>query len=346
MKLGLALGYGGAARYSLPVERVKRAEALGYHSVWTAETYGADAISPLAFLAAHTKTIKLGTAIAQVDARTPANLAMSAQTIDALAGRGRMIVGIGASGPQIAEGWYGRPWGKPNPKLRDTVAIMKKIFRREGPVSHEGKEISLPYTGEGSIGLGKPLKSILHTNPDLPIYLGTDTPLNVRMTAELADGWLCMHFVPGDMKRFRPLLEEGFARRTDGMNFDRFEVRGSIANVVITDNVQEAFEALKPHVALFVGGMGSKGKNFHKDTMVNRGYGEAADRIQELYLAGHKREAEDAVPDEYLDQESLIGPPERIRERWSAWRDSGLTGVTFRKMSDEAIELMASVGRE
>src|SRR5690606_33695 len=154
-------------------------------SVWTAETYGADAITPLAFIAAHTKKIRLGTSIAQIDARTPANLAMCAQTIDDLAGRGRMIVGIGVSGPQIVEGWYGRPWGKPNTRIRDTVAIMRKIWRREAPVSHAGKEIALPYTGEGSIGLGKPLKTILHPNPNIPIHIGTETPLNVRMTGEI-----------------------------------------------------------------------------------------------------------------------------------------------------------------
>ncbi|ACG78952.1 5,10-methylenetetrahydromethanopterin reductase [Phenylobacterium zucineum HLK1] len=345
MKLGLAIGYGDKPNYTPPVERVQLAERLGFHSVWTAETYGADAMTPLAYLAAHTKRIKLGTGIAQLDARTPANLAMCAQTIDALAGGGRMIVGIGASGPQIVEGWYGRPWGKPNPRLRDTAAILKKIFRREGPVSHEGKEISLPYQGEGGIGLGKPLKGILHSG-DIPVYLGTDTPLNVRMTAEVADGWLAMHFVPGDLKRYRPLLEEGFARRTDGMTLDRFEIRGAIANVVIADDVKAALQPLKAHVALFVGGMGAKEKNFHKETMVNRGYGEAAERIQELFLAGRKEEAAAAVPDDYLDEESLVGPPERIRERWAAWRDSGLTGITFRKMTDEAIELIAKIARE
>jgi alkanesulfonate monooxygenase SsuD/methylene tetrahydromethanopterin reductase-like flavin-dependent oxidoreductase (luciferase family) len=192
------------------------------------------------------------------------------------------------------------------------------------------------------VGLGKPLKSILHSR-DIPIYLGTDTPLNVRMTAEVADGWLAMHFIPGHMPRYRPLLEEGFAKRTDGMTFEKFEIRGAIANVVIDNDVKAAFQPLKAHAALFVGGMGAKEKNFHKETMINRGYAEAAERIQELYLAGRKAEAEAAVPDEYVDEESLVGPPERIRERWKPWRDSGLTGVTFRKMSDEAIELIAKV---
>ena len=189
MKLGLSIGYSGAAM-DLPVERILRAEKLGYDSVWTAEAYGSDAITPLAYLAAITRRIKLRTAIMQVSARTPANAAMCAGTIDALAGGGRFIAGLGVSGPQIVEGWYGRPWGSPYYWLKDYVAIMRKVWRREEGLTHDGRQISLPYEGEGALGVGKPLKSILHMNPDIPVYIGSGNEQTVRLTGEIADGWL------------------------------------------------------------------------------------------------------------------------------------------------------------
>ncbi|MBV1688934.1 LLM class F420-dependent oxidoreductase [Novosphingobium sp. G106] len=341
MKLALGLGYSGA-RMALPVDLVIRAERLGFDSVWASETYGSDAITPLAYLAAKTHRIRLGTGIAQLAARTPANLAMCAQTIDALAGAGRMIIGLGMSGPQIVEGWYGMPWGKPNYRMRDYVAIMRAIWGREGPVSHQGKEISLPYMGPGSSGLGKPLKSILHGNPNIPVYLGTQTPLNIRMTAEVADGWLPMGFVPSDMPRYRPLLEEGLARRKDGKAMADFDIHGSVG-VRITDDVAAALKELKPGVALYVGGMGAQEKNFHREAMIERGYPEAAMRIQELFLSGRKEEAADAVPDEYVDMSALVGPPDRIRERWKAWADSGLTALTLNRANEDVVELIAKI---
>src|SRR6266849_11122377 len=211
MKLGLAIGY-SRAHVDIPVKLVQRAEELGYESVWTAEAYGSDAVTPLAFLAAHTSRIKLGTGIMQLAARTPANAAMSAATVDAMAGGGRFIVGLGVSGPQIVEGWYGQPWGKPYWRIRDYVAIMRKIFERKEPVAHAGREISLPYIGPGALGVGKPLMTILHMNPRLPIWLGTGTEANVKLTAEIADGWLPLGFVPRLMPMLRPWLEEGFRR--------------------------------------------------------------------------------------------------------------------------------------
>lgn len=342
MKLGLSLGY-GEAKYTLPIELIQKAESLGYDSVWTAETYGADAFTPLAYVAALTKRMRLGTGIAQLAARTPANLAMMAQTIDALAGGDRMVIGLGVSGPQIVEGWYGQPWGKPNLRIRDTVAIVKSILKREGPVSHEGKEISLPYTGPGATGLGKPLKSIVHGNPNIPILLGTTTPLNIRMTGEIADGWIGMHLAPDSYRtHYKPLLEEGIARRNDGKKISDLEIRTSLS-VKIESDVQAALDAMKPSIALFVGGMGAKEKNFHKDLMVERGYGEAADRIQELYLSGHKDEATAAVPDQYIDDEYLIGPPDRIRERWQPWRDSEIDTLCIMSPTDDVIDLMARI---
>ncbi len=340
MKLGIMLGYSGP-KLQIPLERVQRAEALGYDSVWTAEAYGSDAITPLAWLAAHTERIRLGTAVIQLAGRTPAMAAMQIGTLDALA-PGRVICGIGVSGPQIVEGWYGQPWGKPYWRIRDYVQIMKKIFRREEPVSHDGREISLPFTGEGSMGIGKPLRSILHMNPEIPIFLGTGTDTNVRLTAEVADGWMPLNFVPGTLDEYRPVIEEGFRRAGGNKGWDDFEIQ-TMTNVFLTDDVKSALQVPKPHVALYVGGMGHKNKNFHNDMMVRRGYGEAAARIQELYLAGKKAEAAEAVPDEYIDEGALLGPKDRIRERYRLWESSGVTGLTLTGADGDALELMADL---
>lgn len=343
MKLGLSIGY-SRAQLDIPVKLVQRAEELGYDSVWTAEAYGSDAVTPLAYLAALTKRIKLGTGIMQLAARTPANAAMSAATVDAMAGGGRFIAGLGVSGPQIVEGWYGEPWGKPYYRMKDYVAIMRKIFRREGPVTHDGKEYSLPYTGPGSMGIGKPLKSILHMNPDIPIYLATGNESTVKLTAEIADGWLPMGFMPGAMDEYRPWLEEGFRRAGNGKTMKDFAITASV-HVEVENDVKAALARLKPEVALYVGGMGHKDKNFHNDIMVRRGFGDAAKRIQELYLAHAKDEAIAAVPDEWVDMKSLVGPPARIRERYRAWEDCGADTISVRSRQPEAIEVMAQAAR-
>jgi F420-dependent oxidoreductase-like protein len=311
---------------------VQLAEALGYDSVWTAEAYGSDAVTPLAYLAGKTQSIKLGTAIMQLSGRTPANCAMCAATVDALAGGGRFIAGIGVSGPQIVEGWYGQPWGKPYWRIKDYVTIMRKIFEREAPVVHEGREISLPFKGEGAMGVGKPLRSILHMNPKIPIYLGTGNEATVKLTGEIADGWLPLGFVPGSLGEYLPWLEEGFARAGNGKSLKNFEIQASV-HVEVLDDVKSALDKLKPEVALYVGGMGHRDKNYHKDMMIRRGYGDAAARIQELYLAGRKAEATAAVPDEWVDRKSLVGPPARIKQRYKAWEDSGATSLTVRSRS-------------
>ncbi len=343
MKLGLSIGY-SRAHLDIPVKLIQRAEELGYDSVWTAEAYGSDAVTPLAYLAALTKRIKLGTGIMQLAARTPANAAMSAATVDAMAGGGRFIAGLGVSGPQIVEGWYGEPWGKPYYRMKDYVAIMRKIFRREGPVSHDGKEYTLPYTGPGAMGIGKPLKSILHMNPDIPIYLATGNESTVKLTAEIADGWLPMGFMPGAMDEYRPWLEEGFRRAGNGKSMKDFAITASV-HVEVENDVKAALARLKPEVALYVGGMGHKTKNFHNDIMVRRGFGDAAKRIQELYLAHRKDEAIAAVPDEWVDMKSLVGPPARIRERYRAWEDCGADTISVRSRQPEAIEVMAQAAR-
>ena len=347
MKLGLALGYSGADM-RLPIEQIQSAEALGYDSIWTAEAYGSDAFSPLAYAAALTKRIRLGTGVIQLAARTPANAAMTAATIDALAGHDRVIVGIGVSGPQIVEGWYGQPWGRPNPRIRDYVAIIRKILAREAPVTHDGTEISLPYDGPGSSGLAKPLRSILHMNPRIPIWLGTGTEANVKLTAEIADGWLPLGLTPHNADLFVPWIEEGFrraeAKTGQPKGWSDFEVQAS-CTVELTDDVGGALRKMKPNVALYVGGMGHRTLNFHKMSMIRRGYGEEAERIQELYMAGRKAEAMEEVPDDFLDEQSLVGPPARIRERYRAWADSYITGVTVNSDQPDALELMAELAR-
>jgi F420-dependent oxidoreductase-like protein len=342
MKLGLSIGY-SRAHLDVPVDLVQRAEALGYDSVWTAEAYGSDAVTPLAFLAAKTRRIKLGTGVMQLAARTPANAAMSAATVDALAGGGRFIAGLGVSGPQIVEGWYGQPWGKPYWRVRDYVEIMRKIFARAAPVAHAGREISLPYAGPGAMGVGKPLRSILHMNPNIPIYLGTGNEAMVKLTAEIADGWLPLGFVPGALPEYRPWLEEGFRRAAGGKGFANFEIQASV-HVEVNDDVKAALAKLKPEVALYVGGMGHRDKNFHKDMMIRRGYADAAERIQELFLAHRKQEAAAAVPDEWVDAKSLVGPPDRIKQRYGAWEESGATGLLVRG-DRAAVEVMAQAAK-
>jgi F420-dependent oxidoreductase-like protein len=341
MKLGIHINYSGA-KMDLPLEQILLAERAGFDSLFTGEAYGSEAFVPLAYVAASTKRIRLGTGIAQLAARTPANLAMVAQTLDALAGEGRVIVGLGVSGPQVVEGWYGQPWGRPADRLRDYVAILKKIWRREAPLVHDGVEIQLPYTGPGAAGLGKPLKSILHGNPNIPVLLGTSTPGNIRLTGEIADGWLSMHTTPETLPTRLTSLGEGVAKRTDGKVLKDLEIVGNVG-LVVTDDVKGQFDKMRPTIALYVGGMGAKDQNYHKQSMVDRGFGDAADRIQELYLAGRKEEAAAAVPDEYLDGGVLIGPRARIRERFAAWRDAGFTMLLMNIPSEEEMKLIVEI---
>jgi F420-dependent oxidoreductase-like protein len=343
MKLAYRLEMYRSAQLSVPVDMVIRAEALGYHSVWSAEAYGADALSPLAYLAARTDRIRLGTGIAQVAARPPATLAMHAMTIDALAGGGRVIIGLGVSGPQIVEGWYGQPWGRPNTRLRDYIAITRKVLDREAPVSHEGDEISLPYRGPGALGQGKPLKSILHPAARVPIWLASGAPLNTSLCAELCDGWLPMGLGPDGVAGYDEPLSQGFSRRQDGRRPDDFEVFGSLS-VRITDDVRGALDGMRPITAMYVGGMGSETHNFHRDAMARRGFPDEADRIGELWRAGRKEEAMAAVPEAYLEQNSLLGSPERIRGRWEqGFAPPGVTGMIVGTDQAEALDLMAEL---
>ena len=349
IKLGLRLDLYRAARLEVPVDLVRRAEALGFHSVWTAEAYGTDALSPLAYLAAVTDRIKLGTAVVQLAARPPATLAMHAMTIDALAGGGRVIAGVGVSGPQIVEGWYGQPWGSPNARLRDYVAILRKVLDRKEPVSHEGPEMSLPYRGPGALGQGKPLKSILHPAGRVEVWIASGGPLNTRLTAEVADGWLPMGLPPEGVAAYRAELEAGWAARADGpgdgpggrpAGFEIF----SGCQVELTDDVKGRLDAMRPLTAMYVGGMGSESHNYHRDAMARRGFPEEAARIGELWRAGRREEAQAAIPYEYLEQGTLLGSPDRIRRRWEEGVvPAGVTGLILGVTRPEALELMAEL---
>jgi len=339
MKLGLALSWANP-KVEIPVKRVQLAERLGFDSVWTAEIYGQDAITPLAYLAGQTERIRFGTAVIQAAARTPSATALAMATLDQLAGGNRVIIGVGLSGPQIVEGWYGQPWGKPNARLRDYVTIMRKVLKRESPVEHDGPEIPLPYQGPGSSGLGKPLKSVLHTNPDIPIYLGTGQAANVKLTAELADGWLPMGYNPDTAPIYKDWIEEGLAR--GGRKQEDFKIQAG-CQVILTDDVKAALQSLKPFIGFYVGGMGAKSKNFHKEMMIRRGFPEAAERIQELFLAGKRAEAFEAVPDEYVDQGALIGPKARIQEKFQTWQELGVDGLTLHTEQEDALEVMADL---
>ena len=344
MKLGLGLDLYRGAQLQVPIEKIRKAEALGFHSVWTAEAYGCDALSPLAYLAALTTRIKLGTAVVQLAARPPATLAMHAMTIDALAGGGRVIIGVGVSGPQIVEGWYGQPWGKPNARLRDYLTIVRKVLDRKEPVSHDGPEIQLPFRGLGSIGQGKALKSILHPSPGIELWMASGGPRNTALAAELCDGWLPMGFGAKGMDVHGDALRKGIAKRTDGRTLGQFEIFTGFS-VEITDDVRAAIDAKKPLTGMYVGGMGSETHNYHREAMARRGFPEAAARIHELWLAGKKQEAIAAVPDEYIEAGAFMGTPERIRARFasSGLMESGATGLILRCDTDDELELAADL---
>jgi F420-dependent oxidoreductase-like protein len=339
MRLGLNLGYWGAS----PADNValaQEADRLGFHSVWTAEAYGSDAVSPLVWLAAKTEKIKVGTGIMQMTARVPAMTAMTAVTIDLLT-EGRMLLGIGASGPQVVEGWHGVPYGKPVTRAREYVEIIRKIWKREAPLEHHGEHYDIP-TKDGS-GLGKPLKLIIHPLRDnIPIYLAAIGPKNVALAAEIADGWLPIFFAPERMDVYREWLDEGFARSTATKNLSNFDIAPTVT-IEMGDDVTACRNKIKPHLALYIGGMGAREKNFYFNLACRYGYEEAAHRIQDFYLAGKKMEAVMAVPDELVDEVALCGPRERIAERLAAWQNCGITTLICGTSDINALRTMAEL---
>ncbi len=339
MRLGLSLGHSGPV-FSLNLPLVQEAERLGFYSVWTAEAYGSDAVTPLAWIAARTERIRVGTAIMQMAARTPAMTAMTATTLDQLSG-GRFLLGLGVSGPQVVEGWHGVPFGKPLARTREYVAIVRAIWAREKPLEFKGEYYQIPHAGPGATGLGKPLKSILHSRPDIPIYLAAIGPKNVALAAELADGWLPVYFSPDRTGVFRESLAVGFAR-ADTKSSTSFDVAPTVA-VVVGDDVAACRNAVKARLALYIGGMGARGKNFYNDLACRYGYEAEAARVQELYLAGRKDEAVAAVPDRLVDEVALCGPEERIRERLGAWNAAGVTTLICATKQIEALRVMAEL---
>ena len=323
----------------LPMEMIRAADRLGYFAVWTAEAYGSDAVTPLAWIGAQTQHIHLGTAIMQIPARTPAMTAMTAITLDQLSG-GRMLLGLGLSGPQVVEGWHGQPYGKPLPKTREYVEIVRAIFAREKPLAHSGHYYQIPYTGPDATGLGKPLKSIVHGRADLPIYLAAIGPKNVELAAEIADGWLPMFFAPSHYDAvFKPVVEAGFAK-TKGKDYGRFDIAPTVF-VVLGDDVDACRAAVKPFLALYVGGMGAKGKNFYYDLVCRYGFEEAAEQVQTLYLGGRKEEAAAAIPDALVDEVALCGPETRIAAGLERWQAGSITTLTLNTFDPHAVELMA-----
>ncbi len=271
------------------------AERLGYYAIWMAESYGSDAVTPLAWLGALTSTIHMGTAILQMPARTPAMTAMTAMTLDQLSG-GRMLLGLGVSGPQVVEGWHGRPYGKPLARTREYVSILRQIFTREDRLRHGGTQYQIPYQGKGATGLGKPLKSILHGRADLPIYLAAIGPKNVQLTAEIADGWLPFFLSPHHFDAvYREAIEAGFAKASGGKGWKNFDISATVP-VVVGDNVEASRNQIKPLLALYVGGMGTKEKIFYYNLACRYGYEDAANQIQDHFLAGNKGAAMPPCP--------------------------------------------------
>ena len=341
MRLGLMLGYAGAT-VDLPVALVQMAEELGYTAVWTAEAYGSDAVTPLAWIGALTRRILLGTAILQMPARTPAMTAMTAMTLDQLSG-GRVLLGLGLSGPQVVEGWHGQPYGKPLERTREYVAILRAIFARREPLVHQGHHYRIPYQGPDATGLGKPLRSILHGRPDLPIYLAAIGPKNVALAAEIADGWLPILFAPEHYEKvFAPSVEAGRARAAAAGRPATFEIAPTVP-VVLGEDVDACRAAVKPFIALYVGGMGAPGKNFYYDLVCRYGYEAAAATIQSLYLQGKRAEAAAAVPDALVDAVALCGPRARIAERLVLWRAGPATLLNLNVQDAATLRVMAEL---
>jgi F420-dependent oxidoreductase-like protein len=327
LKLGLNTGFWASrAPAALTLEAIKEAERLGFDSIWTSEAYGCDVLTPLAWWGSQTENVRLGTSIMQISARRPTAAAMAAMTMDHLSG-GRFILGLGVSGPQVVEGWYGEPFAQPLARTREYVSIVRDAIARREPVSSEGPHYPLPVNGrDGITGLGKPLKTTLHPLRErIPIFLGAEGPKNIAQTAEIADGWLALFYSPHHHDElYRPYLQEGFARREEPP--DDFEIAVS-TDFIVHDDVEQAADMIRPRLALYFGGMGARSMNFHQEVAVRMGYGAEARKIQELFLDGKKDQAAAAVPTKLVEQLSLIGPPDKIRHDLEAWRDAGVTSL-------------------
>ena len=344
MRLGLMLGYAGR-KIELPVELVQEADRLGVYAVWTAEAYGSDAVTPLTWLGALTENIKLGTAIMQMPGRTPANSAMTAMTLNQLSNN-RFLMGLGLSGPQVVEGWHGQSYAKPLTRSREYIEIVRRIFAREDRLAFAGKLYQIPYMGEDATGLGKPLKSTLAPSPNIPIYLAAIGPKNVQLTAEIADGWLPIFFSPQKYDEiYKPHIDAGFAKAGNDKSIVDFDIAPTVS-VVINDNLDICYNMLRPLLALYIGGMGAKGKNFYTDLAGRYGYEAEAAEIQELYLSGDKGAAMAKVPAGLIDEVALVGPRARIKERLSLWLDSPVTTMNMTVFDIDTLRTMVELVAE
>lgn len=342
MLLGLQLGYWGAQPPEGIGELVEEAEACGFDAVFAAEAWGSDAFTPLAWWGPRTSRVRLGTSIVQLSGRTPASCAMHALTLDHLSG-GRVVLGLGVSGPQVVEGWYGRPFGKPLARTREYVDVIRQVLARAAPVSNDGPHYPLPYTGEGSVGLGKPLKPIVHPlRADVPVWMGAEGPKNVALAAEIADGWLPIYFSPRVAPMYDEWLDEGFARPGARRTRETFEIAATV-QLVVTDDKPATYDAIRPFLALYIGGMGAKEQNFHKTLFERMGYKEVADEIQQLFLEGRKEQAAALVPDELVEEVTIVGNADEVRAGVKRWEDAGVTMLVLTLRTPEEVRQVSEV---
>ncbi|MDP3968123.1 MAG: LLM class F420-dependent oxidoreductase [Nocardioides sp.] len=346
MKLGLQLGYWGAQPPRGVDELVAAAEDAGFDAIFTAEAWGSDAFTPLAWWGRETSRVRLGTSIVQMSGRTPTSIAMHVLTLDHLSG-GRVVLGMGVSGPQVVEGWYGQPFSKPLARTREVVDIIRQVLAREAPVTSEGPHHPLPYAGPGAVGLGKPLKPIVHPlRADVPIWLGAEGPKNVAQTAEIADGWIPIFYTPSSAGMYQPWLDEGFARPGARRTRADFEIAAT-CHLQVTDDdgpaKQAVIDAMKPYVSLYMGGMGAKDQNFHKQVFERMGYAELAAQVQELYLSGDKDRATALIPDELVDDMHIIGTAGAVRERVAQWEETGVTTLLLSCRSADEVRQVAEL---
>ncbi len=346
LQLGLMLGYSGR-HIDIDYEQIKQAEALGFDSVWTAESWGSDAVSPLAWIGPQTSKIRLGTSIMQMPGRTPANTAMTALTMQQLSG-GRFVLGLGTSGPQVVEGWHGKPWHKPLTMTREYISIVKNIFAREGKLEFSGEFFDIPYKGENSKGIGKPLKTMIHPTEPIPIHLGSMSAKGQEIAGELCDGLHLTCMIPEKPEVILDNVKRGFAKRTDGKKWEDFEIITSSPLVILEpgeslDSAQGKMYGVKSGLALYIGGMGTKKKNFYKEYFARAGFEEESNNIQDLFLSGKQDEAVTAVTDEMVRTINLVGTKEEITERFQLWKESPLTTMLISAQQPEAIELLAEL---
>jgi F420-dependent oxidoreductase-like protein len=342
MRLGLQLGYWGAGMPPNAAEMVTAADEAGFDAVFTAESWGSDVFTPLAWWGAATTRVRLGTAVAQLSARAPTAAAMAALTLDHLSG-GRAILGLGVSGPQVVEGWYGTPFGKPLARTREYVSIVRQVLAREAPVTNDGPHYPLPFTGPGADGLGRPLRPITHPlRADLPVWLGAEGPKNVALAAEIADGWLAVYFSATLADQYNAWLDEGFARPGARRSRADFEIAAN-ASVAVTDDPTAEYDRHRPVIALYAGGMGAAEKNFHADLFRRMGYGEVVDEIGARFREGRRAEAAAAVPDELVAETAIIGDADEVRRRVREWADRGVTMLMVGCSDAEQVRTVAEV---